>query len=884
MAVDLIYKHQQKTYELMQEELKRSKRAAYEFPTGCGKTFPALKHIEDNPNKTVLIISPSTAINNQFRRYIETYVENGKERISNKNIAIVTYQKVALLAKKVKNLKADIIIIDELHRMGAETWEPAIDELIETQPKAEVIAMTATPRRTDKRNMAEEKFGDNIVYEMSLTEALSGEKEGEVVLKSPRYVRVLSQLMPQIKEYKENISYIEDEEKRQRLLKRYERLESIVSNSPDIQDVMVAGMQKKNGKYIVFCKNREDMMEKMAQAQEIFGKVNSNVHTEYVISKNEKGDTFGKSEAQNRRTLERFESTDRTDALQLLFCVDKLNEGVHIDGIDGEVLFDLTKSPVLYKQRIGRVTSPNGETVIIDAVNNWLNQIDTYYELENAIRKGQANGKDKETQDYDLFKLSPEETELLEILREIGEKLRYNESKTYEEMIKWLETHEGEMPRSSKVKAKEQTKEESEEHKLYVRWLYCKERKILEEYKGKLLEEVPESYREKIRVLREYGLGLTVYQEIIQWLEKNDGKMPRAAIYENRTPLPINRITKQEKNEINLYGRWRDCEERKILNEYEGRTIEEVPEEYREKIRVLREYGLGLKGKTTYEQIVEWLEIHDGEMPRKRISKNDRYLEISEMTEEEKEESNLRSRWNSCKERKILEEYTGKSLKEVPEEYREKISVLRELGLGVTIYEEIIKWLETNDGEMPRYSKVKAKEQTKKEKSLYNRWRKSNEIKILNKYEGKPIEEVPEEYRERIRVLREYGLGLKEKTIYEQIIEWLELNEGKLPRMSICKNGEYLKRAEMTEEEKEECNLRDRWYNCKERKILDEYAGRPIEEVPEEYREKIAKLRSLGQLGTKKDDKIKGRMKKAVGKAVGENGTTREELEEIKRS
>ena len=143
--------------------------------------------------------------------------------------------------------------------------------------------------------MAEEKFGDHIVYEMSLTEALSGEKEGEVVLKSPRYVRVLSQLMPQIREYKESISYIEDEEKRQRLLKRYERLESIVSNSPDIQDVMLAGMQKKNGKYIIFCKDREDMIEKMAQVQEIFGKVNSNIQSEYVISKNEKGDTTFRS-------------------------------------------------------------------------------------------------------------------------------------------------------------------------------------------------------------------------------------------------------------------------------------------------------------------------------------------------------------------------------------------------------------------------------------------------------------------------------------------------------------------------------------------------------------------------------------------------------------
>ena len=152
MAVDLIYKHQQKTYELMQEELKKSKRAAYEFPTGCGKTFPGLKHVDENPDKTVLIIVPSTLLKNQWEKHIGNFVDNGTERLKSKNIVIVTYQKVALLSAKVKNLKSDVIIIDETHRIGAETWEPAIDALMENQPEAEVITMTATPERSFQKN------------------------------------------------------------------------------------------------------------------------------------------------------------------------------------------------------------------------------------------------------------------------------------------------------------------------------------------------------------------------------------------------------------------------------------------------------------------------------------------------------------------------------------------------------------------------------------------------------------------------------------------------------------------------------------------------------------------------------------------------------------
>ena len=69
-------------------------------------------------------------------------------------------------------------------------------------------------------------------------------------------------------------------------------------------------------------------------------------------------------------------------------------------------------------------------------------------------------------------------------------------------------------------------------------------------------------------------------------------------------------------------------------------------------------------------------------------------------------------------------------------------------------------------------------------------------------------------------------------------------------------NGKKLNRDEMTTEQLEEKNLYARWNYSQEKKILEEYAGRPIEEVPEEYREKIAVLRSYGL------DK-KARLKKA---------------------
>ena len=49
--------------------------------------------------------------------------------------------------------------------------------------------------------------------------------------------------------------------------------------------------------------------------------------------------------------------TDTGDRLKLLFCIDMLNEGVHVEGISGVILFRPTISHIIYKQQIARLDS-----------------------------------------------------------------------------------------------------------------------------------------------------------------------------------------------------------------------------------------------------------------------------------------------------------------------------------------------------------------------------------------------------------------------------------------------------------------------------------------------------------------------------------------------
>ena len=49
--------------------------------------------------------------------------------------------------------------------------------------------------------------------------------------------------------------------------------------------------------------------------------------------------------------------SDSSDHLKLLFAIDMLNEGVHVDDVSGVILFRPTVSPIIYKQQIGRALS-----------------------------------------------------------------------------------------------------------------------------------------------------------------------------------------------------------------------------------------------------------------------------------------------------------------------------------------------------------------------------------------------------------------------------------------------------------------------------------------------------------------------------------------------
>ena len=171
----------------------------------------------------------------------------------------------------------------------------------------------------------------------------------------------------------------------------------------------------------------------------------------------------------------------------------------------------------------------------------------------------------------------------------------------------------------------------------------------------------------------------------------------------------------------------------------------------------------------------------------------------------------------------------------------------------------------------------------KAEVNLYGRWKHSKEKEKLDKYSGVELEDIPEEDREKIAKLRSFGLGIEQKTTYEEYIEFIE-EHGKAPSPGFKKpgSGRNLKVNELTPEQLEEVHLSARWRNAPERKVLDEFAGCDITAVPKEYRQSIQRLRDLGIMGKTKGKKIQDRMRKAVIDNIDVLEEVRKELKPAK--
>lgn len=205
--------------------------------------------------------------------------------------------------------------------------------------------------------MANEIFEGNIASSMELEEAwLRG------ILPIPKYVIALYDAPKELGELKVSIEKVKDKKKYSKFTRKYEELRRSLQDAEGVDTAIAKHLKRSDAKIIVFCPNNEKLQEFMSLSHTWFHGVNDDIHTYKTTSADPNGS----------EDFQMFKDDD-SDALKVLYCINQLNEAVHISGIDAIVMVRPTKSPVIFHQQLGRALSSggNGTPLVFDLCNNF---------------------------------------------------------------------------------------------------------------------------------------------------------------------------------------------------------------------------------------------------------------------------------------------------------------------------------------------------------------------------------------------------------------------------------------------------------------------------------------------------------------------------------
>ena len=379
-----LFEHNEKAYHAAVRMMEQYGKAAIVHPTGTGKSYIAFKLIEDNPEKVVIWLSPSEYI---FKTQLESLKRNDPD-FPLANVHFYTYAKLMCCTQaqldEIAAQKPAYIILDEFHRAGAECWGESTVALLKLCPNAKLLGLTATNIRylDNNRDMAEELFDSRVASNMTLGEAIV-----RGVLPAPKYVTTVYQYQKALAKYQARVDNLRTPGIQDVNQKYLDALRRALEQADGLDRVFAHHITNKSGKYIVFCANKEHMDEMVSHVPEWFMGVNPDVVVYEAYSDDPNTD----------KAFADFKA-DTSERLKLLFCIDMLNEGVHVEGISGVILFRPTISPIIYKQQIGRALTAGDSTtpLILDVVNNFegLSSISGLQnEMQAAVHRLDANGE-----------------------------------------------------------------------------------------------------------------------------------------------------------------------------------------------------------------------------------------------------------------------------------------------------------------------------------------------------------------------------------------------------------------------------------------------------------------------------------------------------------
>lgn len=354
------------TYNEVVDMLNKKGKCIMIRPTGFGKTG-ILTRLCLHYSK-VLFLYPADIVEEALRRFYY----GDSDYYKYKEIPGVTVETfLGLIRKSDEQLTdmlsgVDLIIADECHRLGGEETYKAFTRMIELFPNIPRIGATATPERPDLVDVTGDLFDNCTISSITMHDMISKYK----IFKKPYYCYCSygeADTNEVINEYRKNYDKLITEEETneaEEILKARLIEISNLQNMPNIvRDCCEYAFDKEYLKFIVFFSGFKHMADKGSTVESWFREAFPEYTMSKLIVSSEKEEY-----AKNVYKLNRMKK--KVNHIDLIFCVDKINMGFHVNDLTGIVMYRGTASGIIYQQQLGRVINSEYSGIVIDVVDN----------------------------------------------------------------------------------------------------------------------------------------------------------------------------------------------------------------------------------------------------------------------------------------------------------------------------------------------------------------------------------------------------------------------------------------------------------------------------------------------------------------------------------
>lgn len=328
---------------------KGEKKALIISATGTGKTIlSALAAREFNPKRLLFVAHTAQILRNSAREFQKVFgcpssdigFFVGTQRELDKKFVFATIQSISRIEHltNISPVLFDYIIIDEVHRSGAESYKRVINHF---RPKF-LLGLTATPERTDGFNVFG-LFDHNVPFEIRLNDAL----ESHMLVPFDYYG---------VADYKSMEGYTITDTSSVEERVSEERVDHVARI---LQDYCYPS----GNKGLIFCSsNREAaLLAASLNTRKLYGRA---LRTVALSGKN---------------TIQEREETVlalQDGKIDFIITVDIFNEGIDIPEVNVVVLLRSTQSSIIFTQQLGRglrKADKKEALRVIDVIGNYAN-------------------------------------------------------------------------------------------------------------------------------------------------------------------------------------------------------------------------------------------------------------------------------------------------------------------------------------------------------------------------------------------------------------------------------------------------------------------------------------------------------------------------------